>query len=88
MFKIGDRVTWFDDSYADACDSRAQLGDGPFEIISVENIAAKCEDIESTIFFTEAARQHAGHTQFVTINVDPGEHEENRFSGAFFRKIP
>lgn len=34
-FKVGDKVTWFDDHYANLVDGRKQYGDGPFTVAAV-----------------------------------------------------
>jgi hypothetical protein len=81
-FAIDDLVTWFDDSYADACGSREALGDGPFKIVEVEDVEAHYENERERAFYLQANREAAGHTQRVIIDAST-----ERFSGAYFRKV-
>lgn len=68
-FKIGDWVTWFNDEWANLTGGRNRLGDGPFEIIDID-------DSDFRVF------KSVGHTQWPYILTKDGP---ERFSGAFFK---
>ena len=87
-FKVGDRVTWADDRYADMTRGRKRHGDGPFIILAVENAPYAASDVPYTLTKgpPEESRWAAmGHTQDVTVEHDG---RDVRYSGAFFRCVP
>lgn len=54
-FKVGDKVTWANDDYATmTTNCRETYGDGPFEIVSVDESCCQY--------------RFMGHTQHVTLN--------------------
>lgn len=79
-FKIGDRVTWADENYADMTNAAKTYGEGPFSIVEVQN--PEFESYEHYHDYEGGSNWRSmGHTQFVKIDAAP----EKRWSGAFFK---
>lgn len=73
-FNVGDKVTWFDDYYANATDGCKTIGNGPFVIATVID-RPYCNYDDDTSNW-----QLMGHTQHVGIDKGAG-----LYSGAFFK---
>lgn len=76
-FRVGDLVVWANNMYANAAPQSKSLGEGPFVVTGIDDVAKeKWND-----FGTMSNWDAMGHTQFVNIDGNPLS-----FSGIYFVK--
>ena len=80
-FQPGDRVVWASPYYANLAGGVYRYGDGPFTIVAVE--PASYVPVADPLETDKSNWATMGHTQYVYV-----EGHANKYTGAFFRKVP